>query len=285
MKEITLLNIAKNLADDFKQSKTPSDVYTNLMQLAKSQPEYFIHYLGPKNMVKLTIMIWSLIKTGGFELANKIVNNLNFVTLMYSEGTHPEVECDYCNGSGYESCGDCSGGGKVNCDNCDGSGEETCSVCDGKGTAEDDEGNSIECDNCNGNGEEECSDCGGQGEYECGECGGSGEIRCNECDGAGEVEDTDQYIYTVVYLITWDNHLNYLIQNQTDKEKPFMDTIDLSEFNKDYIMTYQTDDNSASINVEDDMYYLMDTSDDPEIGFTHNNRIIWDYDDDLIKHL
>lgn len=118
-------------------------------------------------------------------------------TLQSTDGN--AINCDYCYGSGVQSCYRCEGSGEHNCNNCngdgtllcsdcDGEGDIECSTCDGEGTIENDEGESEECYSCAGKGREDCEECHGRSEYECGECHGRGEYDCGECYGRGEVD-------------------------------------------------------------------------------------------------
>ena len=284
MKENKLENLAKSLYEEMRDAKTPSDVYTKLMSLAKQQPEYFMVYLGPKNIIKLSILIWSLIETHDFRLAENIFENMIFVVMMDTELEHPETECDDCGNSGRVSCDYCDGTGDEECDECDGDGNETCAFCDGVGEVSDDEGALVTCDDCDGDGTLECSNCAGEGRVRCSSCGGEGDFECQTCDGNGEVEDDSKYRYTLTYLITWSQQLNNYINSGKEPLTPIIDTSYLNEYDNDYLITYIDSDESDKINIRDYVYYAVDVDDDPELkvlGYTP--RIVWDLPNGWIK--
>lgn len=283
MNESKLEKIAKSLYDDFKHSKTPSDVYTNVMELAKLQPYYFINYLGPQNLVKLSILIWSLIKTDGFKLADKILNNMVFATLMSTSLEHPETECDECSGNGTTDCGYCGGSGGQTCEECDGEGFSMCSECDGVGENCDDEGNCETCDNCGGEGTLDCDNCGGDGQDSCYNCSGRGYEDCEECDATGQIVDLDTYLYTITYIITWNPQLKSWFETPSSPDYGIMEDSELSDYDQDYIITYTDDDNSAPLDVQEGVLYLIDVDDDPKLESILNMRIIWDYDSTKIQ--
>lgn len=103
------------------------------------------------------------------------------LTLESTDGSY--YTCEYCNGTGRESCYNCEGDGSIECPECEGSGEEKCDTCHSNGE--------IECETCNGTGEEyedkECDDCNGSGLQKCEDCS-NGYVTCDRCDGEGEVE-------------------------------------------------------------------------------------------------
>jgi hypothetical protein len=98
------------------------------------------------------------------------------------EDTSGELwRCEYCGGSGQQTCGNCDGDGNWECGRCDGSGEVSCGECKGSGHVEDSEGNRTDCDSCGGDGTNQCRHCDGDGRIECDDCGGRGEHSCYEC--------------------------------------------------------------------------------------------------------
>jgi len=97
------------------------------------------------------------------------------------EDTSGELwRCEYCGGSGMQTCGNCDGDGYWDCHRCSGSGERECGECDGSGKVEGDEGEE-ECAECGGSGNNECSYCDGDGREDCDDCNGRGEHSCYEC--------------------------------------------------------------------------------------------------------
>jgi hypothetical protein len=97
------------------------------------------------------------------------------------EDTSGELwRCEYCGGSGMQTCGNCDGDGYWECGRCDGHGDVNCDECSGSGKVEGDEGEE-ECGSCGGSGKEECGRCEGDGRIDCEDCGGRGEHSCYEC--------------------------------------------------------------------------------------------------------
>ena len=88
--------------------------------------------------------------------------------------------CEYCGGSGNQTCGNCDGDGWFDCNRCNGSGERECGECSGSGKVEGEEGEE-ECPECGGSGNNECSSCDGSGREDCHDCNGRGDHPCYEC--------------------------------------------------------------------------------------------------------
>jgi hypothetical protein len=117
-------------------------------------------------------------KPGEGTLSNKRTGRGDEYTL---EDTSGELyRCEYCGGSGNQTCGNCDGDGWFDCNRCDGSGERACGECSGKGKVEVEEGEE-ECPECEGSGKNECSSCDGSGREDCDDCSGRGEHSCYEC--------------------------------------------------------------------------------------------------------
>jgi hypothetical protein len=97
------------------------------------------------------------------------------------ESTDGELwRCEYCGGSGNQTCGNCDGDGWFECYRCHNSGEINCGECSGSGKVEGEEGEE-ECPECEGSGHNECPACDGSGREDCGDCDGRGEHSCYEC--------------------------------------------------------------------------------------------------------
>ena len=97
------------------------------------------------------------------------------------ESTDGELwRCEYCGGSGNQTCGNCDGDGWFDCYRCHSSGELNCGECSGSGKVEGEEGEE-ECPECEGSGHNECPSCDGSGREDCGDCDGRGEHSCYEC--------------------------------------------------------------------------------------------------------
>ena len=67
---------------------------------------------------------------------------------IYESDQEDNVECQSCDGWGYEECYECDGTGYETCSDCDGENSETCRYCDGSGEIEDEygeEGDTLVC--------------------------------------------------------------------------------------------------------------------------------------------
>jgi hypothetical protein len=117
-------------------------------------------------------------RPGDGTLSNKRTGRGDEYTL---EDTSGELyRCEYCGGSGNQTCGNCDGDGWFDCNRCSGSGERECGECSGRGKVEGEEGEE-ECSECGGSGNNECSYCDGSGREDCDDCSGRGEHSCYEC--------------------------------------------------------------------------------------------------------
>ena len=117
-------------------------------------------------------------KPGNGTLSNRRSGGEEYIL----EDTGGELyRCEYCGGSGRQTCYNCDGDGYWECGNCDGDGEVQCDECSGNGHVQDAEGNDTDCDSCGGSGKNTCSRCDGDGRQECGDCDGRGEVTCHEC--------------------------------------------------------------------------------------------------------
>lgn len=275
MKESKLKSIAKDLYQDVKHSETPSDVYANVMEIVTQQKDYFVDYIGLENVLKIIIYCWSLIKSGGFALGEKILNEMLFVVFLDSDLEHPIKECYDCDNSGRISCDYCDSTGDEECGECDGDGDEICDNCGGTGEVSDDEGGMVTCDDCDGDGTLECSNCAGEGRVRCSSCGGEGDFECQTCYGTGEIENSDEYVYNITYLITWNPELKKFIGNDQDIKNGIIETYNLSDYEQDYILTF-IDDSTADIDVREEVYYLLEFSDDPKL-MLEGKRLVWSY--------
>ena len=81
----------------------PGEVYYDVRKIAETQSDYF-YYLGPDNIIKLTLYIYSLKKTGDLKLGEKMINNLSFVQLLTTENKSTIKECESCAGAGTILC-------------------------------------------------------------------------------------------------------------------------------------------------------------------------------------
>lgn len=302
---LKLQNLAVNLSHlQQGEVKTPTDAFAYIVSLNLKFPDYFTEYLGLKNLIKLSIFYWSYKKTNDFNLAAKILSNLQFLVLFshsdetyvrdcddcYSDGY---VTCSHCEGTGTERCDECSGEGEIRCDNCDGEGVEECGDCDGTGQEGSEEDGEIDCINCNGKGQVICSECDGVKNIECGNCSGSGDVDCYYCDGRateicdtcngnGQIE-TEEKIYWLDYLVSWSPTLNSLSENTTSTS-PILNVESLIDYENDYMKTAGLgEDNHMEIfdEISPDKVYVVDSNDDPVL-FNYHGRIIWSFPDDSL---
>lgn len=108
----------------------------------------------------------------------------------------PLVDCDYCEGRGYESCDYCNGDGSTSCESCD-VGDIECDDCSASG--KDEEGD--DCGSCDGRGYNNCEDCN-EGYVDCEYCN-EGDAECSNCDGGGVVTSLDKIKYDGKLIITY----------------------------------------------------------------------------------
>ena len=166
-------SLAKRVAPLVKvKDLTPNNVYSSFREICKGQRDYFgeLFKTDRAGYIKTTYYIYSLLKTGNFELGNNIIKNLFFASILETDNETYYDTCNNCAGDGYEPCDECDGNGNVTCSECDGEGEVGCWECDGSGK--------VSCDDCDGTGEdEEGNNCSG--------CGGSGKVSCDDCEGTG----------------------------------------------------------------------------------------------------
>lgn len=219
-----IAKLAKVFHDEFNEKL--QDIYEGVMKLIVDNREYF-GFMSPLDAIQMVYYIYSLKKTGGFELGEKIFSEVYLAQFFDYSKSNPhkeqcdscngdgQDECDYCDGIGQVRCGDCDDG-KVECNKCDADGEFECDECNGEGTIDGEEceecsgSGTIRCENCDGDGENTCSTCGGDGYESCYECGGSGNETCRNCDGDGEIETSD-FVYVIQEWLIFDSDLvNYL---------------------------------------------------------------------------
>jgi hypothetical protein len=117
-------------------------------------------------------------RPGDGTLSNRRIGRGDEYTLEDTSGDL--YRCEYCGGSGNQTCGNCDGDGWFDCNRCSGSGERSCGECSGSGKVEGEEGEE-ECPECGGSGNNECSSCDGSGREDCDDCNGRGEHSCYEC--------------------------------------------------------------------------------------------------------
>ena len=119
-----LKRLALKMMDLFpSEIKTPQECYELFEPIYKSQNDYFSFFPG-ESIVKLVLYIYSYNTTKDFKLADKMLNNLAFISIFTTTGNYHDEECPACNGAAMERCETCYGHGEVNCEYCDGDGTE-----------------------------------------------------------------------------------------------------------------------------------------------------------------
>ena len=252
----------------------PGEVYYDVRKIAETQSEYFFH-LGADNIIKLTLYIYSLKKTGDLKLGEKMINNLSFIQLLTTENKSTIQECESCYGSGMERCERCKGSGLIECPKCDGDGEVSCDWCD--------ENDDEECDECLGSETMNCSNCKGSGDVYCPSCRREGETVCETCGGEGEITSEDEVSYEIYFIATWNKQIQDLCELRAETLEPVMSLTQFLRLSNDYLQLTRWD-GSAELNIDKDQMYCLDYSNEPEMYLQKNmlirprNRYIRDLD-------
>ena len=159
--------------------KMPSVSYIADSALAYPATKNILESLPGDEMVRSIFVAYNLLSGDDDSTALNKTRSLYMIDIKQktSEEYYPDVECDYCDGSGEVECDACYGNGDVECGECSGSGQISCEDCEGE-----------ECSLCDGDEFVKCEECDGDGDYSCNNCGGDGKFDCHECDGSGEKE-------------------------------------------------------------------------------------------------
>lgn len=238
--------------------KTPQECYELFEPIYNSQNDY-LTFFPAESLMKLVIYIYSYNTTKDFKLADKILNNLSFISIFTTTGNYNVEECPACNGSATERCEGCNGEGK-----------EDCGECGGDGTTE----------------EGTCDECNGKGYITCNQCGGDGEISCYECDGTGEYE-TDKLELNYYYLCSWDKFINDRCELEEGKLEPAMSEYDFDRLRDEYIILRYDERYYELINgVEVNQMYCVTYLDEPRLntGYGKNLSIHWEDNDEFDKY-
>ena len=252
----------------------PGEVYYDVRKIAETQSDYFFH-LGADNIIKLTLYIYSLKKTGDLKLGEKMINNLSFIQLLVTNNEPSIKECESCAGSGMETCERCKGSGLIECPKCDGDGEVSCDWCD--------ENDDEECDECFGSETMSCNNCEGSGYVYCPSCRREGETVCETCGGEGEIESEIEVSYEIYFIATWNKQIQDFCELRTETLEPVMSLSQFLRLSNDYLQLTRWD-GSAELNIDKDQMYCLDFSNEPEIYLQKNmlirprNRYIRDLD-------
>lgn len=265
-----LKKLATKLSELIPKSETPQQVYDGLTNVMKGQRDYFT-YLGPDNVVKLTLYIYSLKTTGKFNEADTMISSLGFANLITTEGSQYVKECDECGGDGAIDCALCDRG-EITCEECDGLGQVSCPECDGDGRQMGDEG-WVDCEECDGSEEISCPECGGDGVFSCDSCD-RGKEECYECNGNGEVE-TNELKYDAYLVVTWNRDINRDFSTNENSKYPALSEYEFDRLRDEYIvLTYEDDGHSEFQDwVRTDEVYCTFYSDEPNLNLTEKMRV------------
>jgi len=239
--------------------KTPQECYELFEPIYSSQNDYFT-FFPAESLMKLVIYIYSYNTTKDFKLADKILNNLSFISIFTTTGNYNFEECPACNGSTTERCEGCNGEGGGGCGECGGNGKDS----DG----------------------DTCGECDGAGEVTCDQCGGDGELSCYECDGTGTVE-TNKLELNYYYICSWDKFINDRCELEEGKLEPAMSEYDFDRLRDEYIILRYDERYYELINgVEVNQMYCVTYLDEPRLntGYGKNLSIHWEDNDEFDKY-
>jgi hypothetical protein len=265
-----LKKLTSKLSELIPKSETPQQVYDGLILVMQKQSDYF-KYLGPDNVVKLTLYIYSFKTTGKFNVGDTMISSLGFANVFTTEGTEYVKTCESCDGEGELDCEYCDRG-EITCERCDGTGEVTCEECDGDGRQMGD-GEWEDCEACDGSGNEKCPDCGGEGYLSCDNCD-NGKNECWECNGNGDVETT-QLKYDAYLVATWNRDINRDFSLNENSQYPALSEYEFDRLRDEYIVLTYEDDNHAEFQdwVKINEVYCTFYSDEPKLNLTEKMRV------------
>jgi len=265
-----LKKLSVNLSELISKSETPQEVYDGLVPVMQKQSDYF-KYLGPDNIVKLTLYIYSFKTTGKFNVGDTMISSLGFANVFTTEGTEYVKECDECGGAGELDCEYCDRG-EITCETCDGTAEVTCEECDGDGRQMGD-GEWEDCEACDGTGNGKCPDCGGDGYLNCDNCN-DGKNECWECNGNGDVETTELK-YDAYFVATWNRAINGDFSLNENTQYPALSEFEFDRLRDEYIVLTYEDDNHAEFQnwVKINEVYCTFYSDEPKLNLTEKMKL------------
>jgi hypothetical protein len=265
-----LKKLAVNLSELTPKSETPQQVYDGLIPVMQKQSDYF-KYLGPDNIVKLTLYIYSFKTTGKFNVGDTMISSLGFANVFTTEGTEYVKTCESCDGEGELDCELCDRG-EIECDECDGNGEVSCPECGGDGRQMGD-GEWEDCEECDGTGNISCPDCGGDGAGLCDSCN-NGKIECWDCSGDGDV-GTTQLKYDAYLVATWNKAINSDFSLNENTKYPALSEYEFDRLRDEYIVLTYEDDGHAEFQdwVKINEVYCTFYSDEPKLNLTEKMRV------------
>jgi hypothetical protein len=255
--------VAQKLQKSIKNYDDVGFVYQGVRMIAMEQTDYFLHF-GPDFLIKLTLYIYSLKKTGDLKLGEKMINNLSFIQLLVTDNEPSIKECKSCDGSGMERCERCKGSGLIECPTCDGDGEVSCEWCD--------DYDMDECEECNGSETMNCNSCAGSGEVYCPSCGGAEETVCETCGGEGEIVDEYEVVYEIYFIATWNKQIQDLCELRAETLEPVMSLTRFLRLSDEFLELIRWK-NSGPLKVDKDQMYCIHYSNEPEMYLQKNMLI------------
>ena len=255
--------VAQKLQRSIKNYDDVGSVHQGVRIIARDQTDYFLHF-GPDFLIKLTLYIYSLKKTGDLKLGEKMINNLSFIQLLVTDNEPSIKECKSCDGSGMERCERCKGSGLIECPTCDGDGEVSCEWCD--------DYDMDECEECNGSETINCNSCAGSGEVYCPSCGGAEETVCETCGGEGEIVDEYEVVYEIYFIATWNKQIQDLCELRAETLEPVMSLTRFLRLSDEFLELIRWK-NSGPLKVDKDQMYCIHYSNEPEMYLQKNMLI------------
>jgi len=255
--------VAQKLQKSIKNYDDVGFVYQGVRMIAMDQTDYFLHF-GPDFLIKLTLYIYSLKKTGDLKLGEKMINNLSFIQLLVTDNEPSIKECKSCDGSGMETCERCKGSGLIECPKCEGDGEVSCEWCDDYGMEE--------CEECNGSETMNCNSCAGSGEVYCPSCKGAEETVCETCGGEGEIVDEYEVVYEIYFIATWNKQIQDLCELRAETLEPVMSLTRFLRLSDEFLELIRWG-NSGPLKVDKDQMYCIHYSNEPEMYLQKNMLI------------
>lgn len=255
--------VAQKLQKSIKNYDDVGSVHQGVRMIAMDQTDYFLHF-GPDFLIKLTLYIYSLKKTGDLKLGEKMINNLSFIQLLVTDNEPSIKECKSCDGSGMERCERCKGSGLIECPTCDGDGEVSCEWCD--------DYDMDECEECNGSETINCNSCAGSGEVYCPSCGGAEETVCETCGGEGEIVDEYEVVYEIYFIATWNKQIQDLCELRAETLEPVMSLTRFLRLSDEFLELIRWK-NFGPLKVDKDQMYCIHYSNEPEMYLQKNMLI------------
>ena len=255
--------VAQKLQKSIKNYDDVGSVHQGVRIIARDQTDYFLHF-GPDFLIKLTLYIYSLKKTGDLKLGEKMINNLSFIQLLVTDNEPSIKECKSCDGSGMERCERCKGSGLIECPTCDGDGEVSCEWCD--------DYDMDECEECNGSETMNCNSCAGSGEVYCPSCGGAEETVCETCGGEGEIVDEYEVVYEIYFIATWNKQIQDFCELRAETLEPVMSLTRFLRLSDEFLELIRWK-NSGPLKVDKDQMYCIHYSNEPEMYLQKNMLI------------